>query len=65
MTIDSVEIASDPAVREVESESVEQRAQGTYRKLREQGLSDTDIMGFAGELLSLVAAEVREQAAAE
>lgn len=29
------------------------------------GLSDTDIMAFAGEMLSLVATDVRAQTAAE
>jgi hypothetical protein len=40
-------------------------ARSTYQELRDGGLSDTDIMAFAGELLSLVASEVRSQAAAE
>lgn len=35
-------------------------AHSTYRDLRDEGLSDTDIMAFAGELLSLVAAGVRQ-----
>lgn len=34
-------------------------ARRTYLDLRSGGLSDTDIMAFAGELLSLVAAGVR------
>jgi hypothetical protein len=33
--------------------------------LRDGGLSDTDIIAFAGELLSLVAIEVSSHAAAE
>ncbi len=37
----------------------------TYRQLRDSGLSDPDIMAFAGELLSLVASEYRSQSAAE
>lgn len=36
-------------------------AQVTYDSLRAEGLSDVDIMAFAGELLSLVASGVREQ----
>lgn len=42
-----------------------ERAATTYRQLKNAGLSDTDIMAFAGELLSLVATGVRSQAAAE
>lgn len=34
-------------------------AESTYQSLRGAGLSDTDIMAFAGELLSLVAAGFR------
>lgn len=37
----------------------------TYQQLRDRGLSDVDIMAFAGDLLSLVASEVRAQSAAE
>lgn len=40
-------------------------AQSTYNELRTGGLSDTDIMAFAGELLSLVASGVRAETAAE
>lgn len=40
-------------------------ARATYRELRQSGLTDTDIMAFAGELLSLVARDVRAQTAAE
>ncbi len=40
-------------------------ARDTYRELRRGGLSDTDIMAFAGELLSCVASDVRAEAAAE
>lgn len=40
-------------------------ARSTYRELRQMGLSDTDIMAFAGEMLSLVATDVRAQTAAE
>lgn len=40
-------------------------ARATYRELRQGGLTDTDIMAFAGELLSLVATDVRAQTAAE
>lgn len=40
-------------------------ARDTYRQLRQGGLSDTDIMAFAGELLSLVATDVRAHSAAE
>lgn len=40
-------------------------ARATYRELRQSGLSDTDIMAFAGELLSLVATDVRAHSAAE
>lgn len=40
-------------------------ARDTYRELRQSGLSDTDIMAFAGELLSLVATDVRAHSAAE
>lgn len=40
-------------------------ARSTYRELRQKGLSDTDIMAFAGEMLSLVATDVRAQTAAE
>lgn len=35
-------------------------AQTTYEDLRAGGFSDTDIMAFAGELLSLVATDVRK-----
>lgn len=34
-------------------------AQTTYDELRAGGFTDTDIMAFAGELLSLVATDVR------
>ncbi len=37
-------------------------AKSTYEKLREGGLSETDIMAFAGELLSLVASDVSRRA---
>lgn len=47
------------------SSELNQRALETYQKLRNSGLSDTDVMAFAGELLSLVALGVRSQAAAE
>jgi len=40
-------------------------ARATYKDLRAGGLSDTDIMAFAGEILSLVAAGVRNSAAHE
>lgn len=40
-------------------------ARSTYKDLRSGGLSDTDIMAFAGEILSLVAAGVRDSAAQE
>lgn len=40
-------------------------ARTTYQELRNGGLSDTDIIAFAGELLSLVAIDVSSQAAAE
>jgi hypothetical protein len=40
-------------------------ARSTYQQLRDGGLTDTDIIAFAGELLSLVTTEVRSQAAAE
>jgi len=40
-------------------------ARTTYKDLRSGGLSDTDIMAFAGEILSLVAAGVRDSAAQE
>jgi len=40
-------------------------ARSTYHELRTGGLSDTDIMAFAGELLSLVASGVRAESAAE
>lgn len=36
-------------------------AKATYDQLRESGLSDVDIMAFAGELLSLVASGVSRQ----
>lgn len=42
-----------------------QLAESTYRSLRSAGLSDMDIMAFAGELLSLVAAGVRATPNAE
>lgn len=38
-------------------------ARSTYKELRRDGMSDTDIMAFAGELLSLVATDVRATAA--
>jgi hypothetical protein len=40
-------------------------SQRTYRQLRERGLSETDIMAFAGDLLALVASDVRIRGAAE
>jgi hypothetical protein len=40
-------------------------ARSTYKDLRSGGLSDTDIMAFAGEILSLVAAGVRDSAPQE
>ena|GEM_PF-1363940 len=40
-------------------------ARTTYTDLRAGGLSDTDIMAFAGEILSLVAAGVRDSAPQE
>lgn len=40
-------------------------ARTTYQELRDGGLSDTDIIAFAGELLSLIATNVSSQAAAE
>lgn len=40
-------------------------ARSTYQELRQGGLTDTDIMAFTVELLSLVATGVRERAAAE
>ncbi len=45
--------------------AIDERARATYQQLRDTGLSDTDIMAFAGELLSLIASDVRNQAAAE
>jgi hypothetical protein len=50
--------AASPPVREA-------LARRTYQELRDRGLSDVDIMAFAGDLLSLVASEVRAQSAAE
>ena len=47
------------------SAPIDERARATYQQLRETGLTDTDIMAFAGELLSLIALDVRNQAAAE
>ncbi len=44
---------------------MEPRALETYRELKECGFNDADIMAFAGELLSLVATDVRSTAAAE
>lgn len=44
---------------------IDERARETYKQLRDTGLTDTDIMAFAGELLSLIALDVRNQAAAE
>jgi hypothetical protein len=44
---------------------IEPRARAIYRELRDGGFSDTDIMAFAGELLSLVAMDVRSASAAE
>jgi hypothetical protein len=35
-------------------------ARGTYDELRSNGLSDIDIMAFAGELLALVATGVQQ-----
>jgi len=40
-------------------------ARSAYKDLRAGGLSDTDIMAFAGEILSLVAAGVRDSAPRE
>jgi hypothetical protein len=34
-------------------------AKSIYRELRQQGLQEKDVMAIAGELLSLVAGEVR------
>lgn len=45
--------------------SIDVRARAVYRELRERGFRDADIMAFAGELLSLVATDVRSAAAAE
>lgn len=39
-------------------------AHRTYEDLRAEGLSDVDIMAFAGELLALVASDVRRQPSA-
>lgn len=47
------------------SGAVDEHARDTYRVLRDQGMSEADIMAFAGELLSLVASDVRASAAAE
>lgn len=44
---------------------IEIQARDIYRALRDNGCSDTDIMAFAGELLSLVATNVRSVASAE
>ena len=44
---------------------IEPLARSTYRELRDGGFSDADIMAFAGELLSLIATDVRSTAAAE
>lgn len=40
-------------------------ARRTYQQLRDRGLSDTEVMAFAGDLLGLVASEFRSQSAAE
>lgn len=39
-------------------------ASTTYQELKRNGLSDVDIMAFAGELLDLVASGVREAGSA-
>lgn len=44
---------------------IETLARSTYRELRDGGFSDADIMAFAGELLALIATDVRATAAAE
>ena len=36
-------------------------AKSIYRELRQTGLSERDVMALAGELLSLVASDVRGQ----
>jgi hypothetical protein len=36
-------------------------ARATYQELRKSGLSDLDIMSFAGEVLDLVATEVARE----
>jgi hypothetical protein len=54
-----------PPQADVEAAAPGDLARATYRELRQAGLSDTDIMAFAGELLSLVATDVRAQTAAE
>ncbi len=43
-----------------DADATSRLAQSTYRHLRAGGLSDTDIMAFAGEILALVAAGVRD-----
>ncbi len=59
----TLEKMADPARSKVpDAEAPVRLAHSTYRDLRDEGLTDTDIMAFAGELLSLVAAEVRQTA---
>jgi len=53
------------AGRGIDTREIEPLARSTYRELREGGFSDADIMAFAGELLSLIATDVRSTAAAE
>jgi hypothetical protein len=48
-----------------DTREIEPLARSTYRELRDGGFSDADIMAFAGELLSLIASDVRSTAAAE
>jgi hypothetical protein len=54
-----------PARTSAEGLDIDNKARDTYRALRDGGFSDADVMAFAGELLSLVASDVRSALAAE
>ncbi len=61
----SANIRHGQAVTPAGGTPIDLRAQAIYRELRNSGFSDADVMAFAGELLSLVATDVRSAAAAE
>ncbi|HSC89505.1 MAG TPA: hypothetical protein VLC09_19620 [Polyangiaceae bacterium] len=56
----TIDASPHPISAALESTAPGVLARGTYDELRGHGLSDVDIMAFAGELLALVATGVRE-----